>query len=48
MSFWKYCEKVSGFIGMDETIKHIDNVYIFYLNYKTVEECYLFIKTLEL
>ena len=39
MSFWTYCEKVSGFVGSDLVVSHISMVRIKWNHNKTVIEC---------
>jgi len=38
MSFWKFCEKISGFVGEDLTITYINVVRIKWRNNNTVDE----------
>jgi len=38
MSFWKLCEELSGRIGMDDVILHIDLVFRRWMEGSTVDE----------
>jgi hypothetical protein len=39
MSFWQYCDKLTGFVGFYGVLNNIMAVYEFYREYKTVGEC---------
>lgn len=39
MSFWKYCEKLSGFVGQTKVMKNINRVYGFWYGDYTIEQC---------
>ena len=47
MSFWCFCEKVSGFVGQDVTLAYIQVVHRKWLQNKTVGEAADAIRTLE-
>jgi hypothetical protein len=45
MSFWRYCEKVALFVGLEATLKHIQQVYTCWEINKTVGECVTIIRS---
>ena len=47
MGFWRYCEKVSGCVGLTLTLKHIQLIHILWISNKTVGECAEKIKELK-
>ncbi len=44
MGFFRYCEKVSGFVGLETTLNHIHTVRLFWTMNKTIEEAVLSIR----